>query len=347
MITIRARNPHEALPIVMDMMQRVGVKSDSRNGPVLVCPEPVSIHYEKPEERVVFWAQRDANPFFHLLESVWMLAGRRDVKFVADIVSNMKSFSDDGKTFHGAYGYRWREHHDIDQIKQVVWALFKNPDCRRQVIGIYDPQVDLNTDTKDVPCNLSVVFQCSPRDVNSDSKRRLNMTVFNRSNDAVWGALGANCVHFSILQEVIATACGFDVGWYEQVTTNLHVYRNELGDRVLALADKAPDPYLRTQKNESGYRLTLNTFPIDSHDIDKFLRECSEFCARPDFCSIDSRWLRNVVRPMLFANQAWKKKSDPDRYGTAVEILMSACEDCDWRAAALRWLHRRRAKHDV
>ncbi len=41
-------------------------KDQSRNGPVLVIDEPVIITYEKPQERVLFNKERDANPFFHL-----------------------------------------------------------------------------------------------------------------------------------------------------------------------------------------------------------------------------------------------------------------------------------------
>jgi hypothetical protein len=47
----------------------------SRAGDVLVAPHPVMSVTSIPTERVLFDPARDANPFFHLFESLWMLAG--------------------------------------------------------------------------------------------------------------------------------------------------------------------------------------------------------------------------------------------------------------------------------
>src|SRR5437667_12765939 len=80
--------------------------TESRNGPVMVVDEPVIIIYTHPRERVLLNYYRDANPFFHLYESLWMLAGRNDLKSLEFFVGHMKDYSDDGLTFNGAYGHR-------------------------------------------------------------------------------------------------------------------------------------------------------------------------------------------------------------------------------------------------
>jgi hypothetical protein len=72
------------------------------SGHRLMIDEPVMLHYERPTERVLFNKARDANPFFHLYEALWMLAGRNDVAPLAYYVKDMARFSDDGKTFNGA-----------------------------------------------------------------------------------------------------------------------------------------------------------------------------------------------------------------------------------------------------
>ena len=77
---IEARNVHSALPSAIQMLLTSGVQRDSRNGPVLMMPDVVTTEYAKPEERVLFWPERDANPFLHLYESLWMLAGRNDIE---------------------------------------------------------------------------------------------------------------------------------------------------------------------------------------------------------------------------------------------------------------------------
>ena len=73
MKVIRARNVHEALPEAVRYLALYGVEAESRNGKVLLAPEPVTTVYERPKERVLFWPQRDANPFFHFYEGLWML----------------------------------------------------------------------------------------------------------------------------------------------------------------------------------------------------------------------------------------------------------------------------------
>ena len=50
-----------------------GELQNSRAGEVLVAPTPVTIVYERPQERVLFDPLRDANPVFHLMESISQL----------------------------------------------------------------------------------------------------------------------------------------------------------------------------------------------------------------------------------------------------------------------------------
>ncbi|WP_217469305.1 thymidylate synthase, partial [Staphylococcus aureus] len=77
-----------------------------------------------------------------------MLAGRNDVAFVSGYVARMATFSDDGQTFHGAYGYRWRQHFGFDQLNAVVKALKANPDDRRCVVQMWSAQDDLGREGK-------------------------------------------------------------------------------------------------------------------------------------------------------------------------------------------------------
>src|SRR5690606_6235064 len=140
--------------------------------------------------------ERDANPFLHFFESLWMLAGRNDVDYMTRLVRRFAAYSDDGKTFNGAYGYRWRKWFGRDQLQQIIGALRSNPQDRRCVLGMWDAGHDLGLQSADLPCNTHIYFR-----IQDD---RLNMTVCNRSNDAIWGAVGANVVHMSFLQEYMA-----------------------------------------------------------------------------------------------------------------------------------------------
>ena len=106
---LEVRNVNEALPAALELLEKDGISETSRNGPVLRIPYPVTIAYKRPWERVLFSNARDANPYFHLFESMWMLAGRNDLGWIQQFNSRMSEFSDDGISLHGAYGYRWRK----------------------------------------------------------------------------------------------------------------------------------------------------------------------------------------------------------------------------------------------
>ena len=120
MKVIHARNAHEALHKGLQYMAVHGIARESRNGPVLVAPVPVVTVYQRPTERVVFWPERDANPWLHLMEALWMIGGRQDVAFPAYFAKQMLEYSDDGKLLHGAYGFRWRHHFGFDQLDDIL-----------------------------------------------------------------------------------------------------------------------------------------------------------------------------------------------------------------------------------
>lgn len=316
----------------------------SRNGPVLMIPEPVTVCYENPCRRVLFNQARDANPFFHLFESLWMLAGRSDVKSVEYYSSNIGQFSDNGATFNGAYGERWRGHlyccasvsDEVDQLNHIVHHLKEFPDSRRAVLQMWNVEQDLLQikTSKDVCCNTAVYFSIS-------ESGRLDMTVTNRSNDMIWGMLGANVVHFSFLQEYIAARLGKPVGKYYQFTNNLHVYLNNWKpeewlkeyDRTFRNAFDAPQDYTAEM---------FNVVPVTLYNAND-----EEFCQElEDITSIDfeteiptykNLFLNNVAAPM-FTAYAMHKTRNYDLARLHVERITLK----DWRLAAHFWIEKRR-----
>jgi hypothetical protein len=338
MYAIRARNVNEAYPLAMQMIkQECPLLHESRNGPVRVLPEPLAIHYMNPRERVLFDPLRDANPYFHFMESLWMLAGRNDVEWISQFTSKMAQYSDNGWTLHGAYGYRWRGGKlGPDQVPLIIGQLTKDPSSRRAVIQMWNSLDDLNTLSKDIPCNLVITFQIQDM--------KLNMTVFNRSNDLILGALGANVVHFSVLQEFIANALGVEVGWYEQVTANAHVY-----DKEWIIRGFAHQTYINSPvKDQYQINTASGVEPYKGINVQtdlpyfEFLKELSVWCEDPTGDSWQSEFLAQVATP-LFCSHAAYKRGDFD---TARKFLLE-CEASDWTHACWQWLVRREARRSL
>jgi hypothetical protein len=329
---LEVRNVHSALPAAIAHLFANGVYRNSRNGPVLTTPYPVCTVYIHPLERVIFWPERDANPFLHLYESLWMLAGRRDIAPLLRYTKQMNEYSDDGVTLHGAYGYRWRKFFAHDQLLKIAENLQNNPEDRRSVLQMWDTDADLWKPGKDVPCNLTATFQ---RDVDG----RLDLTVFCRSNDIIWGAYGANAVHFSFLLEYMARKIECPVGVYRQISVNWHAYLETLRPlEIIGNRFGFHNPYALPS---SGSALpTLLTGDMDDAIHTLLTHADTDFMlSRPIF----KDECYNIFYQVLKAHHYWRTRSAPERYDLALSILTAHAthQRYDWIIAAGEWIERR------
>lgn len=296
--------------------------------------------YEKPLERVLFSAARDANPFFHFMEALWILGGRQDVIFLDRYNSQMKQYSDDGIIFHAAYGHRLRRHFDRDQILQVIKLLRNDPDTRRAVLCIWDPDEDLNVESKDIPCNDMVFFKLR--------EGILDMTVANRSNDAIHGAYGTNAVQFAFLHEFVAASVRAEVGVYRQVSDSFHIYssqpawlavRDDMSDKLDLYSAGVAKPYpifgygnMSSSKSDMSIEwLRQNSFFLDYQDLPSYM--------------VPLPFFEEVAKPIREAWTIYKDNDVPkiERIDKAFQHL-SYCVADDWRYACRAWLSRRGEK---
>lgn len=317
MFIIRARNVNDAYAEALHIMGIIGVPKESRVGAVMSAPYPVVTEYTRPIERMLFDERRDANPFFHIFESIWMLAGRNDVKWIGQFNSRMAEFSDDGTTFHGTYGFRWREHFGVDQIKMAIKELKRNPESRRIVLGMWDPNADGGKIAagRDVPCNVSLFMTIR--------NNALDMTVACRSNDIVWGCYGANAVHMSMLQEFVANALGIPVGTYYQISNDWHIYKRHWD--LLGRLPQEQDTYPKDH-------VSLTTISTWERDLDD---EFPNFIESPR-AATTSTYVRGVLQPMLRAWNLYKQGMKPASMNRAAEI-----QDGAVKKACMGWLLRR------
>lgn len=374
MIVLHVRNVHHALPVAIKFLEQEGHVRDSRNGQVIKSSTPVTTVYNYPIERVMLWEERDANPFFHLYESLWMLAGRNDIAPLAKYAPNMLNYSDDGAIQRGAYGHRWRWNNlsnhicEFDQLTVIAARLKTMPDDRRSVLQMWDSNWDLRStnENKDVPCNVTATFQL-------DDDGNLDLHVLCRSNDIIWGAYGANAVHFSMLQEYMANWIVRPIGKFYQISVNWHAYVDLFEKmkplaRKMDLAGHVENPYVSGTKMEvttqrDAIRRYLNTpaiYPVLmpqiphvdldrqihlllSHADSNAMANCSTYREHP--------WLYTCYI-MLQAHQIYRnKKDDGTHYRNALELLAAGPQKADWIVAGQQWIQRRydawKAKQEV
>jgi thymidylate synthase len=318
MLTINGNNVNDIFPRGLKLLNEEGVFRPSRNGPTIEIMEPISVRYNYPDERVLFEPLRDSNPFFSLFESLWMLAGRSDVAFLDQYNSQMKQYSDDGKRFNAAYGQRLRSAFGIDQLEAVIQRLRKNPDDRQAVLQIWDVN-DLEKETKDRACNLVI----TPR----IRKGKLDWTVFNRSNDYIYGMLGANAVHMSVIQEYVARMVGVPMGSYEQISNCMHVYT-----KLTPHWERLKDLPLETNCPYKSAKVT--PFPLITNK-ESWMSDLYTWMDQPwSGVQYVDPFFEHVTKPMAIAHKAHKDNNNGLKY-------IGAIKASDWRLACEQWLAKR------
>lgn len=350
MYSFEAQNVTEALQKGLEHLLRDGITEQSRNGPVIVAPGPVCTEYVAPRNRVLYSATRDANCFFHFFESLWMLNGDNDIEFPCYFASTYGQYSDDGKTMWDAYGHRWRNFFGWDQLNAVVEELKANPASRRCVIAMWnaDASDHINPiwtskagvcyhDDFGVATNGGKAVPCNTHAYVDTRGGKLNLTICNRSNDALFGCYGANMVHMSFLAEYLAMRVGVPVGVYRQFSNNLHAY-TDVFDRVrMEVIINECYEALEQPLPESGPALE----PGFDDDLKLFMPWARSLIRGEDddlSCdALQTEFFKGVAVP-LFDAWYWRKQKVPVK--DQLETLKQ-CTAPDWRKAAEEWIQRR------
>lgn len=314
---VRARNVPDAYVTMIHAMRDVwqAKRENSRNGPVRVARN-VYLEIENPMQRVLFDPVRNANPFFHVMEFVWMMSGSNDVRWIEQFNRRMREYADPGTdTHHGAYGHRWRVWHGLDQLIEIRNLLRRDPNTRRAVLSMWDGRSDLS-EHNDLPCNTHIYLAIE--------EGRLNFTVCNRSNDLIWGMLGANAVHMTLLQELLAADLKVEVGSYCVYTNNLHVYEN-LPNFAEVWATQELWDFYPEEYDGLGF--------LGKYTLEDFLSQCETFVEEGYF-EPTCDWLNGVATPMY---EAWMARKKGEREWPWIRHI----SDFDWRMAATNWIERK------
>lgn len=215
-------------------------------------PGPAIFKIFEPTARLITIPQRKWNWALPYAESLWIASGRNDMNFMNYYLPRLMDYSDDGVSMRGGYGPRFRHFSGIrkdyyyysirdctntetDQLRYSIECLKQDINSRRAIIVFGDPNKDcfsLNgaiKETKDIPCTQTIQF------VKNSITNKLDMYVFMRSNDLLWGASAVNIFNYTFILEYVSAIIGLEIGSYYHITTNLHYYEDKK-DMVEAIA---------------------------------------------------------------------------------------------------------------
>jgi len=152
---------------------------------------------------------RKASKRFMAVELLWILLGRSDVEMISFYNERIKTYSDDGLTFFGAYGPKI-----MGQLSYVENILRRDPWTRQAVLTIWRENPPA---TKDVPCTITMQFIRRPLEY-------LNLNVYMRSQDA-WLGFPYDVHNFTCLQLILASILGLKPGKFTLIQGSFHAYK--------------------------------------------------------------------------------------------------------------------------
>jgi len=190
-------------------------------------------------------------------ELIWLLSGNTNIKYLHDNnVTIWDEWADENGNLGPVYGHQWRNFNSqgIDQIKDVIERIKKNPQDRRLIVTAWNPaqigQMALP------PCHCFFQFDVTP-----DGK--LNCMLYQRSCDMFLG-VPFNIASYSLLTMMIAQVCGLKLGEFVHTLGNAHIYSNHFEQVKLQLTR---EPYPLPQMKINPDVKNIDDFKFEDFEL--------------------------------------------------------------------------------
>ena len=245
MLLIEGATINETIYKAFQAIQTHGAESPSRNGSVKQLFD-TTFHINDPRSRHLNLEGRKSNIFQLIAETFWVMAGANAIDpYLSFFLPRAANYSDDGETWHGAYGPRM---YAYDQVADAIADFTEDGiSTRRSTITISDLSEDSKFAAsefygeghklKDKPCNREIHFYVE--------NNKFCAKTIQRSGDMLFGAGSINPFEFSFLQELMynevkKTHPTLELGHYRWHVTNAHVYSDFYSQVEAVLATSQP-----------------------------------------------------------------------------------------------------------
>ena len=176
-----------------------------------------------------------------IYELLWFLKGDTNIKYLNEnSVRIWNEWADENGDLGPVYGFQWRNWNgdNIDQIKELIDNLKKNPNSRRMLVSAWNPSVLPDT-SKSFNENISqgkvalppchALFQFYVND------GKLSCQLYQRSADIFLG-VPFNIVSYALLTMMMAQVCNLEVGDFVHTFGDAHIYTNHFEQTQLQLS---------------------------------------------------------------------------------------------------------------
>lgn len=196
-------------------------------------------------------------------ELIWFLTGDTNIKYLKDNgVRIWDEWADADGNLGPVYGYQWRswptpDGGHIDQIKQLIDMIKKNPDSRRLIVSAWNV-ADVNQMALP-PCHT--LFQFYVLD------GKLSCQLYQRSADIFLG-VPFNIASYALLTMMVAQVCDLQPGDFIHTFGDAHIYNNHL-DQVKLQLSREPHPLPTMKINpdvKDIFGFKFEDFELENYD---------------------------------------------------------------------------------
>jgi len=156
-------------------------------------------------------------------ELLWFLTGNTNIQYLKDNgVSIWDEWADENGDLGPVYGSQWRSWsssngQSIDQIKNLIDGIKRNPDSRRLIVSAWNvAEID---NMKLPPCHAFFQFYIA------DNK--LSCQLYQRSADIFLG-VPFNIASYALLTRMVAQVCELECGDFVHTLGDAHIYLNHI-----------------------------------------------------------------------------------------------------------------------
>lgn len=206
-------------------------------------------------------------------ELLWFLNGDTNIKYLNDNgVRIWNEWANEDGDLGPIYGHQWRNWNgeEIDQIRDIIATIKKNPDSRRMLVSAWNPSVMPNTSvsfSENVAQGKAALPPCHAFFQFYVANGKLSCQLYQRSADVFLG-VPFNIASYALLTMMVAQVCGYEAGDFIHTFGDVHIYNNHIEQVQLQLS-RTPKalPTIKINPDiKDIFQFSFDDFELENYD---------------------------------------------------------------------------------
>ena len=252
---------------LLDYVLKNGVSRDDRTGTGTIASFGHQLHFDLRKGFPLLTTKKvHLRSIIH--ELLWFLKGDTNVGYLQEHkVTIWDEWADEKGDLGPIYGQQWRDFggetlgkgRGVDQIKELLARLKKDPNSRRHMVVAWNPMALTKISKSPPPCHALFQFFVA--------NGHISCQLYQRSADLFLG-VPFNIASYSLLLMMIAQECGLKPAEFVHTFGDTHIYSNHIEQVKTQLQrDIRPRPVMNLNPaRKSVFDFIYEDFTLSNYD---------------------------------------------------------------------------------